>query len=47
MNDELRTALRPLLKEWAERAAAEAVRSHKEELDLLRESVAVRRRKEA
>ena len=45
--DELRTALRPLLQEWAERAAAEAVRSHREELELLRESLAVRRRREA
>jgi len=47
MSDALRTALRPLLQEWAERAALEAVQAHKEELDLLRESLAVRRRREA
>ena len=45
--DELRIAFRPLLREWAERAAAEAVRSHREDLELLRESLAGRRRKEA
>jgi len=44
---ELRAALRPLLQEWAERAAAEAVQAHKKELELLRESVAVRSHREA
>ena len=47
MNDELRVALRPLLEAWAREAAAEAVRPYRERLELLQESLAVRRRKEA